>query len=117
MRGHFNDLFLIPAALPLMLWVHRRLGLRTHDEPPRAGEILLHLLVWTFIAECAGPFLTNRGTADWADVAAYSAGAAVCYVFWRGRKFLAGWHEPSYLPFQMPRPMTGVASRAGRSRG
>jgi hypothetical protein len=86
MRGHFNDLLLIPAALPLILWIQRRLGLRTHDGQPAGKEILLHLAVWSFIAECAGPFLMNRGTADWRDVAAYSAGAAVCYVFWHRRK-------------------------------
>ena len=26
LRGHFNDLLLIPAALPLVLWVQRRIG-------------------------------------------------------------------------------------------
>ena len=24
MRGHFNDILLIPAALPILLWLHRR---------------------------------------------------------------------------------------------
>ena len=28
LHGHFNDLLLIPAALPVVLWVQRRLGLR-----------------------------------------------------------------------------------------
>ena len=86
MRGHFADVLLIPAALPLVLWLQRRLGLRTHDGPPGGGEILLHLAVWAFIAEGAGPFLTHRGTADWRDVLAYSAGGAVCYVLWRRRE-------------------------------
>ena len=86
MRGHFADCLLIPAALPLVLWLQRRLGLRTHDGTPTSGEIFLHLAIWAFIAEGAGPFLTRRGTADWWDVAAYSAGAAACYVLWRWRK-------------------------------
>ena len=90
MRGHFDDVLLIPAALPLVLWLQRRLGLRTHDDIPRAGEILLHLAVWAFIAEGAGPWLTHHGTADWRDVIAYSAGAAVCYVLWRWREMPCG---------------------------
>ncbi len=81
-HGHFADLLLIPAALPLVLWLQRRLGWRTHDGPPGAGEVILHLAVWAVIAEVAGPLITHKGTADWRDVAAYCAGAAVCYVWW-----------------------------------
>ena len=80
MRGHFNDLLLIPSALPIVLWLHRRMGWRNHDGPPTVGEIALHLAVWAFIAEGAGPWLTHRGTADWWDLVAYSVGALVCYV-------------------------------------
>ncbi|MEQ1854479.1 MAG: hypothetical protein ABMA01_23150 [Chthoniobacteraceae bacterium] len=86
MRGHFADFLLIPAALPLVLWFQRRLGLRTHDGVPTGGEILLHLALWAFIAEGAGPFLTHHGTADWWDVQSYSAGAAACYVLWHWRE-------------------------------
>lgn len=82
-QGHFNDTLLIPAALPLVLWLQRRLRLRKSDVIPSMGEITLHLAVWAFIAECAGPFLLHRGTTDWRDVVAYSAGAAVACVLWR----------------------------------
>lgn len=102
MRGHFNDLLLIPAALPLVLWIQRRLGLRTHDGPPTGKEIVLHLAVWSFIAEGAGPFLTNRGTADWRDIVAYSCGAAVCYVFWQGRKIPCDLARTLLPPSQVP---------------
>lgn len=85
MRGHFADCLLIPAALPLVLWLQRRLGLRTHDGFPALGEILLHLALWAFIAEGAGPYLTHHGTADWWDVAAYSAGAAASCLWWKWR--------------------------------
>jgi hypothetical protein len=90
MHGHFADCLLIPAALPLVLWLQRMLGLRTHDDAPTGGEIFLHLAVWTFIAEAAGPLLTHRGTADWRDVAAYSAGAAIGHLLWRRRKIPCG---------------------------
>lgn len=31
LRHQFNDCLFIPAALPLMLWLERRLGLRATD--------------------------------------------------------------------------------------
>ena len=86
MRGHFADCLLIAAALPLVLWIQRRLRLRTHDGMPTGGEIFLHLAVWAVIAEGLGPWLTQHGIADWWDVASYFAGAAVCYVLWQRRE-------------------------------
>jgi hypothetical protein len=82
LRGHFADLLLIPAALPLVLWLQRRLGLRTHDQRPEAGEVLLHLVVWSVAAEGIGPRLFARATGDTWDVAAYAAGAAAALVWW-----------------------------------
>jgi len=38
--SHFNDLLLIPCALPTVLLLQRWCKLRSHDEPPRPGEIL-----------------------------------------------------------------------------
>jgi hypothetical protein len=86
LHGYFADVLLIPAALPLVLWIQRRLGWRTHDGPPNIAETALHLGVWSFIAEVGGPLLTQRGTADWWDVVAYFAGGLVCYVFWQRRE-------------------------------
>jgi len=111
MRGHFADCLLIPAALPLVLWLQRVLGLRTHDRAPTGGETFMHLAIWAFIAEGAGPLLTHHGTADWWDVLSYSAGAAVCYVLWRRRELpcrRAGSHlTPSPdAPKNMARPLS-----------
>jgi hypothetical protein len=86
MRGHFNDCLLIPAALPVVLWLQRLLRLRMHDGMPTAGEIFMHVAVWAFIAEGAGPFLAHHGTADWLDVLAYFLGAIASYVLWRRRE-------------------------------
>lgn len=82
LRGHFNDLLLIPAALPLVLWVQRRIGVRADDRTPRWGEIALHVAVWSFAAEWVMPHLTTRATGDWLDVAAYATGALVAGVWW-----------------------------------
>lgn len=83
LRNHFNDLLLIPAALPRLLGVQRRLGTRAHDEPPRLGEIGLALALWSVIAEVVMPRITARAVADPWDVAAYAAGAVVSFCWWR----------------------------------
>lgn len=83
LRGHFNDLLLIPAALPVVLWMQRQAGLRTHDEVPTWGEMALHLLVWSVICEYLGPRWWRMGTADVWDVAAYTAGGIAACLWWR----------------------------------
>lgn len=84
LEGYFNDLLLIPAALPLVLWVQRRIGVRAEDAPPRWREIALHVAVWTFTAEALMPQLTAAATGDWRDVVAYAAGALLAGAWWQG---------------------------------
>lgn len=90
LRGHFNDLLLIPAALPIVLWVQRLTGLRTGDHPPTWPEIGLHLFVWSIISEYLGPVWLGRGTADALDVVVYVVGGLVAGAWWnrnaRGRQ-------------------------------
>lgn len=81
-HGHFNDLLLIPAALPWVLWLGRRCGWRAHDTAPGAGEIALHTAIWSAICEGLGPALTHHGTADWRDVGCYAAGAVAAWMVW-----------------------------------
>jgi hypothetical protein len=83
LHGYFNDLLLIPAALPLVLWLQRKLGLRAGDGPPSFYEVAMHLVVWSLVCEALGPLLFHRGTPDWADVASYTVGAAVALAFWQ----------------------------------
>ena len=82
LRNHFNDLLLIPAALPPVLWMQCRLRLRVSDAPPARREVLMHLVVWSVAAEVIGPHLFARATGDVWDVAAYAAGAVVAAMFW-----------------------------------
>jgi hypothetical protein len=85
--GYFNDVLLIPAALPLVLWIQRRLGVRAGDGCPRWREIALHLVVWGVTAEAIIPQITARATGDWYDVVAYSAGALVAGCWWQESPF------------------------------
>ena len=81
MMFHFNDLWLIPCALPPVLWLHRRLGLRSQDVPPQLGEITGHLVFWSLLFEWIIPQITHA-SGDPADVAAYAAGAVIAGLWW-----------------------------------
>lgn len=81
LHSYFNDLWLIPCALPLVLWLQRRSGLRFDDAAPRWSEIAFHLAIWSLIAEAIAPHFL-RVTGDPFDVAAYSAGALAAGLWW-----------------------------------
>jgi len=81
-RGYFNDLLLIPAALPVLLWLQRISGLRKHDNPPGWTEFFMHLVVWSVICEFVGPHWLHRGTADGWDIVAYTVGGVAACVWW-----------------------------------
>ena len=83
LRGYFDDTLLIPAALPLMLLLQRRLGLRHTDARPQWGEIFLHFAVWSVAAELVAPHLFTHATGDPWDVAAYAGGAVVSGLLWQ----------------------------------
>ena len=81
-HDQFTDLLLIPAALPVMLWVQRRVGLRNNDARPTWSEIGFHLAVWSIAAEVAAPLLFKSATADWRDALAYGCGAVLAGGWW-----------------------------------
>ena len=82
MRNYFSDVLLIPAALPLVLWLHRECGLRPADAKPQWSEIGLHLVAWSVAAELLAPHVFARATGDPLDVAAYTGGAIVSGLIW-----------------------------------
>jgi hypothetical protein len=88
MMFHFNDLCLIPCALPPVLWLHHRLGLRSHDGPPQPLEIAGHLVFWSLLFEWIIPKLTHA-SGDPADVAAYALGAIIAGLWWNRHRWLA----------------------------
>jgi hypothetical protein len=85
-RCHVNDLICIPFWVPIMLFVMRKTGLRNDDVPPRPGEILVPLLVWSWTFELFLPhteLFRHLATADHLDILAYTIGAIFAAVFWR----------------------------------
>jgi ubiquinone/menaquinone biosynthesis C-methylase UbiE len=98
----FNDLWLIPCALPPLLLVHRWLGLRSHDEPPTFGEVAAHWVGWSILFEVIGPHIM-RTTGDPLDAASYAVGAGVGLIWWRAMPWQFGrgvagfdWLAPHY---------------------
>jgi len=86
LHGHFDDLLLIPAALPVVLWLQHVTALRPHDRPPSWPEMLGHLAVWSVIAKVVGPFWLHIGVADPWDLLCF-AGGGIAAMLW--------WHRPS----------------------
>lgn len=78
----FNDALLIPCALPVVLFLHRRFGLRPHDRPPGSGEIAAHLAGWALLFEFVGPLLMRHTTGDPWDVLAYVVGGLLSWMWW-----------------------------------
>lgn len=83
LRDYFDDALLIPAALPLVLWLHQKLKWRPAEARPTWAEIVMHWAVWSVAAELVAPHFFVRATADPWDVAAYAAGALVAGLIWR----------------------------------
>lgn len=83
LRSYFADTLLIPAALPLLLWVQHKLGLRPANARPAWGEIFLHAAVWSVAAELVAPHLFSRAHGDPWDIAAYAGGALLSGLIWQ----------------------------------
>ena len=83
LRNYFADTLLIPAALPLVLWLHMRFKWRPSESRPTWSEIFLHWAVWSVAAELVAPHFFVRATGDPWDVAAYAGGALVSGLIWQ----------------------------------
>lgn len=86
LHSHFDDLLLIPAALPVVLWLQRLLGLRTHDRTPTWTEMLAHLAIWSVICKGAGPLCLHVGAADPWDILFFAAGGGGAMIWWRHQR-------------------------------
>jgi hypothetical protein len=88
-HSQFNDCWLIPCALPPVLWLHRRLGLRQNDAVPQFSEITLHVIFWSVLFEWIGPHFVKHTTGDPADALAYAIGGLVAAAWWHRDRWLA----------------------------
>jgi hypothetical protein len=82
---HLNDLICIPFWVPVMLWCLRRVGLRRHDGPPEVVEVIVPLVVWSWVFELLLPQTELFGgycVADYRDILWYAAGALGAALFW-----------------------------------
>jgi len=93
LRFHFNDLLLMPCALPLLLWLQRRLRLRATDAPPTWGEIALYTSFWSVLFELIGPHLVWRATGDPWDVVVYFVGGVLAGLWWNRGYYRGTVHE------------------------
>jgi hypothetical protein len=82
LHDHFNDLLLIPCALPPLLLIQRWLRLRQDDQVPKVGEIALYLLVWSILFEVIGPRIMPWTVGDPWDVMAYVVGGVLAGLWW-----------------------------------
>lgn len=78
----FDDLLLIPCAAPVYFWIERKAGLRRHDQPPSAGELIFLLVLWSVLFELIAPHFISWTTGDWRDIVSYAAGGAVAWAWW-----------------------------------
>jgi hypothetical protein len=86
LHDHFNDLLLIPCALPPLLLMQRWLKLRQDDQPPTAGEIALYLVVWSILFEVIGPHIMRWAVGDVWDAVAYVVGGVLAGLWWNRRR-------------------------------
>jgi hypothetical protein len=93
-HSYFNDVWLIPCALPPVLWLHRRFGLRTDDAAPRVSEIVFHLVFWSLLFEWIGPHFVAHTTGDPWDTVAYAVGALFACLWWQRER----WSAPVFRP-------------------
>jgi len=85
-KSYLNDVICLPFWVPIMVFAMRKLRLRKEDSPPAASEILIPLLIWSWVFEAYLPFtpyFKGLATSDYKDILAYTAGGLWAAAFWR----------------------------------
>ena len=86
LRSHFNDVLLIPCALPPVLLLQRWLRLRGDDDMPNLVEIGFHLVIWCVLFEVIGPRILPYAVGDAWDMVAYCAGGVFAALWWNSHR-------------------------------
>jgi len=84
--NYLNDLICIPFWLPIMLLMMTKLRLRSGTAPPDACEILVPLILWSWLFESFLPrtnLFKEFEVSDHVDVLCYATGALFAGLFWK----------------------------------
>jgi hypothetical protein len=81
-HGHLNDCLFMPVAIPVFLWVYRVLGIRSDNAPPRLGEVILLLAMWSLFFKGFSPLVLHRSVWDPIDIFCYAVGGLMGWLFW-----------------------------------
>jgi hypothetical protein len=85
-QDFLNDFICIPFWVPIMLYLMRKARLRRTDDPPRGSEIIIPLIIWSWIFEAwlpSLPFFKHLATSDFHDILCYTSGALLAALFWK----------------------------------
>jgi|ERR1700722_9478688 len=85
-RDYLNDVICLPFWIPIMLFIMRKIGLRKEDVPPTGAEILIPLLVWSWVFEAYLPFtkyFARLTTSDYMDIFSYTVGGCFAAIIWK----------------------------------
>lgn len=82
LQGHFDDMLMVPAALPMVLWIHERVHWRPVGALPTFSEVVAHVGIWSFVCEVLGPHLNSRAVGDPLDVLCYVVGGVGSWLWW-----------------------------------
>lgn len=86
LHNSLNDLICIPFWVPITLWLMRKVGARSDDAPPRGYEIIVPLVVWSWVFEAWLPRVaafSHLARADVFDVLYYALGACLAAAWWK----------------------------------
>jgi hypothetical protein len=98
LHEHFNDLICIPFWVPIMLWMQRTVGMRPRDDVPHAHEVVIPLLLWSWVFEFllpANSYFSRWCTRDYLDIVYYALGALLAALFWTWWYASRPAHKPS----------------------
>lgn len=79
---YLNDILLVPVLLPPLLFISSSFKFPEASIPPKFIEIVIPVFIWSLSFEFIGPFLLEKGTADFNDVLAYSFGGFISWFIW-----------------------------------
>ena len=82
---YLNDVICIPFWVPMMVWVAKNLGWRSHDRRPDKTEIGVPLIMFAVVFEVVLPLtdtFRNKTIADPYDVQCYVLGAVAANWLW-----------------------------------